>query len=284
MSSATPQLRPDQRRRLRRLLSWGFSAVIGLEVVVIALAFTPASKAGFFICTTPCPVYDSALDALMGEVRDQIQNEINDELGEAQSTLSVIRTEQDLIRQRDVQHSRAHGNEWEPNLAPVTSTPSSRLQGVSFTADSPGELLAAIIPGAVPWDNYYVEHRTSADTALVTLRTSLDALYEHNQDIAQESDLTALAELADEVGEDGSDGLGYLAMDKLEIQSSLEVARQLHALRAQYAISSNIYAVAESHKTATEARSYAEDRESNCRVFGAAAAGPGGSIIAELFC
>ncbi|MEM7789388.1 MAG: hypothetical protein AAF594_16835, partial [Bacteroidota bacterium] len=114
MSSATPQLRPDQRRRLRRLLSWGFSAVIGLEVVVIALAFTPASKAGFFICTTPCPVYDSALDALMGEVRDQIQNEINDELGEAQSTLSVIRTEQDLIRQRDVQHSRAHGNEWEP--------------------------------------------------------------------------------------------------------------------------------------------------------------------------
>lgn len=285
MSTRTSRLRPEQRKRLRRVLRWGLSVVIGAEVLVIALAATPAS-AVVIVCSIPCPVYDSQVDRKMWDIWRRITQDINlQQLGTIPNVgmnglLSDIERDQDRIFERERQHSRDLSDDWSANLAAVTETPTDKLQGISFADASPGDALGRIVPGAVPWENYYEEYITSADTALSTLRTSLDALYEHNQQIEDDAALTRIASLAGGIGgSGGTGGKGLLAMDELEVQSSLEVARQLQALRAQYAISTGIYAVAESHRLGAEARTQAEDTEANCRILASAIGGPLGAVF-----
>ena len=284
MSTPTRRpLDPAQRLRLRRLTRWTLGAVIAVEMVVIGLAVTPAADAILIPCTVPCPVKDSYLKTLVKNVKNSIKDDVNDEIKDANSTLEKIKKDQTQIRKRADQHSRELNDDWDVDLAAVTSDPASKLMGISYVEEGGGGKLATLMPSK-PWVNYHSEYRASADTTLSTLRSSLDALHAHNVQIEKSSALDRIATLAGEIGDGGTDGKGHLAMDELEVQSSLEVARQLHALRSQYAIATGIYAVAEHHKTAVERRSMGEDEQTNCMIMASALGGMIGGHLGTLAC
>ncbi len=62
------------------------------------------------------------------------------------------------------------------------------------------------------------------------------------------------------------------------------MARQLHALRAQQALSTNLYAVAESHRIGAEARTSAKDAELDCSVLAVAIGGAVGVLAEAALC
>ena len=274
MSTPSPRLHPAQRTRLRKLVRALAIGIISVELVVIALATVPA-HAAYSVCTIPCPVSDTTVRRNVKDIWKEVQTRINVKLGRTNRLLQEIEDDQTENVEYARQHARELDSDWDSDLAAVTQTPSEKLQGIAFRDANPGAVLQGIIPGAEPWGDYYDEYLTSADTALVTLRTSLDALYEHNQRIEDASALDRIARLAGSIGDDGKGGL---AMDELEVQSSLEVARQLQALRAQHALRATIYAVAESHKVGVSARSQAEAHEADCRKLATALAGMAGSL------
>ena len=278
MSKSASRLQPAQRARLRKLVRALAIGIIGVELAVIALATVPA-HAAYFVCTIPCPVSDTAVRKNVQDIWKEVQVKMNVKLITTNNHLREIEADQTENFEYARQHARELNNDWDSDLVAVTQTPSEKLQGITFRNANPGATLQGIIPGAEPWGDYYDEYLTSADTALVTLRTSLDALYEHNQRIEDASALDRIAGLAGGIGDAGKSGKGFLAMDELEVQSSLEVARQLQALRAQHALRATIYAVAESHKVGVEARSQAEAQEADCRKLASALAGMVGSLV-----
>ena len=277
MSTPSPRLHPAQRARLRKLVRALAIGIIGVELGVIALATVPA-QAAYWVCTIPCFVSDSSVRSNTKKIWQDIQFKMNTKLGFTNRLLQDIEIDQTENFEYARQHSKNLNSDWDSELTAVTKTPSNKLRGVTFRDANPGATLQGVIPGAEPWNNYYEEYLASADTALVTLRTSLDALHEHNRRIEDGSALDRIASLAGSIGDDGKAGKGLLAMDELEVQSSLEVARQLQALRAQHALRATIYAVAESHRVGVEARSQAEAYESDCRKVATALAGMAGSL------
>ena len=278
MSTPSSRLHPAQRARLRKLVRALAIGIIGVELVVIALATVPA-QAAYWVCTIPCFVSDSAVRSNVKDAWEEIATKLNIKLITTNDYLQEIEYDQTENFEYARQHARELNDDWDSDLDAVTETPSKKLKGITFRDANPGATLQGIIPGAEPWGSYYDEYLTSADTALVTLATSLDALYEHNQRIEDASALDRIAGLAGGIGDAGKSGKGFLAMDELEIQSSLEVARQLQALRAQHALRATIYAVAESHKVGVDARSQAEAQEANCRKLAAALASMAGSLV-----
>ena len=201
----------------------------------------------------------------------------NNELKRANDHLTQISLDTDRIRKYEKQHSVTLNDDWNSKIGDVTKTPTEKLQGVSFQKASPGNALEVVIPGAVQWENYYDEYLASSDTVLTTLRSSLDVLYEHNQQIEDATALDRIANLA-------SGTNSRLAMGELKVQSNLEIARQLHALRSQQALETSLYAVTESHRIGTEARSVAEDRYADCRKMSALMTGPLDAAVGTFIC
>lgn len=283
---ATPHrssLQPAERARLRRVVRWGSRAIIGLEILALSVVALPA--AAYVI-----PVVDAKLlEEITTKLLPKIILNINSiQLGTWPGVgmnwhLDKIQYEQKDIRVREDQHTRQLKDTWESDIDDVTKTPTEKLQGISFQDANASATLRALVPGYEPWGDYYDEYLASADTTLVTLQTSLDALYAHNQQIQSEAALDRIAELANGIGS-GSSPKGLLAMDELEVQSSLEVARQLHALRSQHALRATIYATAESHKLGVEARSRAEDEQAGCRTVASALAGMVGTAAGVISC
>ena len=284
MATPSSRLHPAQRARLRKLVRALAIGVIGVELVVIALATVPA-HAAYWVCTIPCFVSDTAVRKNVRKTWQKLAFGTNPKLSQANRRLQSIQREQTGVHTIEKQHDRKLGHAWSSDLDAVTKTPSSELKGASFQDSNTRSMLKTLMPGAEPWGDYYAEYLASADTTLVTLRTSLDALYKHNEQIQTASALDRIARLASEVGDGGSSSRkGMMAMDELEIQSTLEVARQLHAYRAQKAIQTNIYAVSRIHTVGVDARSRAEDEQAACRTMASAMGGMAGGAIGALSC
>ena len=284
MSTPSPRLHPAQRARLRKLVRALAIGIIGVELVVIALATVPA-QAAYWVCTIPCFVADSAVRKNVRKTWRNLTLGTNPKVIQMNRHLEAIEREQTGIHTIDKQHDRKLGSSWSSNLAAVTAAPSNEIKGASFQDGTARSMLTALTPGAEPWGDYYTDYLASADTTLSTLRSSLDALNKHNEQIQQASALDRIARLASEVGTgDQNSRNGMMAMDELEVQSALEVARQLHAYRAQKAIQTNIYAVARIHEVGVEARRVAENEQAACRTMASAIGGMGGGTIGALSC
>ncbi|MEM1057590.1 MAG: hypothetical protein AAGI52_18890 [Bacteroidota bacterium] len=248
-------LQAAEKRRLRKIVKVSLTGLILVEAFVLAYAFIPQVRA-FTV-----NVNSTVLQVPIGQ--------INTKLGTTNDLLRDIRDSNDDILGREDQHSQQlSGGAWDPALADVTSGPMGSLHPDFSIADaSAASNLEAIIPmDARPWTNYHQEYSTSAQGALATLQTSLTVLNEHYQQIEDDSRLSDIASAA-------SSEESRLAMGELQVQSSLEVARQLHALRAQQALATNLYAIAESHRIGADARTRAKDRETNCEILSNALAG-----------
>ena len=260
------RLRPAEKARLRRVLRVGLAVVVVAEALALVVAFSPEARAWTVIV------------ANMAEASIPL-NSIDAKMTQANRHLAEI--DRNTLRSRDLadRHSQPYGGgAWDPALAAVTATPMGVLQGgLSVSDASASANLATLVPGAVPWRNYHAEYQASADATLLTLRSSLDALNKHYEQIQDDSRLQDLASQAHSAD-------SYLAMDELQVQSQLEVARQLHALRAQQALSTNLYAVAESHRIGAEARTNAKDSQANCKILGAVFGGVAEPIVNAAFC
>ena len=260
-----------QRRRLRKVVRFGLTSIVGLEVLVLTLVFA-VPRADALL-----PVFDVGVQGQMIGVLAQL-GMTNTWLTRANTKLDQIEADTDAIRKREDQHSQPLGDDWEADLEDVTKTPTEKLQGISFAASStPGSDLKLIMPGAKPWVDYHAEYLTSADTVLSTLRSSLDVLHEHNKQIEDETALQRIADLASSTD-------SRLAMGALKVQSNLEIARGLHALRSQHALETSLYAVTESHRIGSEARSISEDDATNCKIASALFAGPLDAPISAFLC
>ena len=263
-------LTPRQRRRLHRIVKAGLIGVVSLELLVLSLGvIVPSVQAGV-------PVIDFKVGLFTGMIKSALGT-TNSRLQTANDHLAQIETDTDRIRKYKKQHSVVLGNDWESKLDDVTKSPTEKLQGVSFQKANPGDAMKAVVPGAVQWGDYYKEYLASSDTVLTTLRSSLDVLYEHNRQIEDATALDRIANLAS-----GTDS--RLAMGELKVQSNLEIARQLHALRSQQALETSLYAVTESHRIGTEARSVAEDKYADCRKMSALMTGPLDAAVGTFIC
>ena len=263
-------LTPKQRRRLHLVVKAGLIGVVSLELLVLTLGvIVPSVRAGVPVIDIQVGIYTSLIKSALGTTNSKIQT--------ANDHLAQIRTDTDRIRQYEAQHSAVLGNDWESKLDDVTKTPTEKLRGVSFQKANPGDVMMAVVPGAVQWGDYHEEYLASSDTVLTTLRSSLDVLYEHNQQIEDATALDRIANLAS-----GTDS--RLAMGELKVQSNLEIARQLHALRSQQALETSLYAVTESHRIGTEARSIAEDKYADCRKMSALMTGPLDAAVGTFIC
>ena len=244
------RLRPEERARLRRIVRAVLVGVVAIEALVLMVAAVPEARAfaelafvtNFIEVVTPLELIDG-------------------KLVDANRHLAEI--DRNTARSRDLadRHSQPlGGSAWDPAMAAVTSGPMGALRGgLSISDGGASAQLEKLVPGAVPWRNYHAEYAESADSTLATLRSSLDALNQHYKQIEDGSRLQDLATQAHSAD-------SYLAMGELQVQSQLEVARQLHALRAQQALSTNLYAVAESHRIGAEARTNAKDKQANCNI------------------
>ena len=264
-------LRPEERRRVRRIVRWALMAVVGIEALTLTVAAVPEAEA-FTVYVTNMFEATMRLDWINSKL-----GITNNHLQAIRQSNSRIESHTDRVRELAEQHSTdLGGSAWDPELAAVTSTPSGELYAdLSFAQSDAATNLEALIPGAVPWKNYHQEYAASADATLLTLRSSLAALNKHYEQIEDDSRLRDLARQAHSAN-------SYLAMDELQVQSQLEVARQLHALRAQQALSTNLYAVAESHRIGAEARTKAKDAELDCSVLAAALGGAAGVVVSGI--
>ena len=248
----------------------GLIGIVSIELLVLSLGvIAPSVQAGVPVIDLQVGMWTSMIRSALGTT--------NSELKKANDHLTQISLDTDRIREYEKQHSVTLNDDWNSKLEDVTKTPTEKLQGVSFQKASPGNALRDLVPGAVQWENYYEEYLASSDTVLTTLRSSLDVLYAHNQQIEDASALDRIANLA-------SGTNSRLAMGELKVQSNLEVARQLHALRSQQALETSLYAVTESHRIGTEARSVAEDKYSDCRKASALMTGPFDAAIGNFIC
>ena len=276
MPSPTPprsasSLTPAQRRRFRKVVHSGLIGLVTLEVLVVALvvAVPRVDASGW-------PVIDALVLAATKGVTSALGT-TNDNLGDANRELGRILEETRQIRAHSDRNAQRLDSRWNPNLDAVTKTPTEKLQGISFASSNPGNALKSVVPGAAQWSDYYAEYSASADTVLSTLRSSLDVLYAHNQQIQDDTALERIAGLAK--GE-----TSRLAMGELKVQSNLEIARQLHALRSQQALETSLYAITESHRIGAEARSVAEDKYADCRKMSALMTGPLDAAAGTFLC
>ncbi len=270
---APSRLTPEERARFRRVVRIVLRTVITVQVFALVLLSVPEARSWGAVA-----VVKSVLQPGIAA--------INTRLATANGHLQAIRTSNDRIedntdRTKELaeQHSKKYGGgAWDPALAAVTSTPTGELDPqLSFATADAAANLSVLVPGAVPWKNYHQEYAASADAAILTLRSSLTALNKHYEQIEDDSRLQELASQAHSAD-------SYLAMDELQVQSSLEVARQLHALRAQQALSTNLYAVAESHRIGSEARTKSQDSKLNCSVLAVSVGGSVGVLLEAVFC
>lgn len=252
--------------RLRRIVRGGLVVMVSVELLVLAIAFIPEVRAFTVVV------------ANMAEASIPL-NQINGKLTMTNRHLAEI--DRNTQRSRDLadRHSQGlGGGAWQNEMDKVTSVPAGLLDPqFSHAQPNASANLMAVMPGATPWRNYHAEYKASADATLSTLRTSLDAMNKHYEEI---QDGSRLQELADQANSADS----YLAMDELQVQASLEVARQLHGLRAQQALSTNLYAVAESHVIGSEARTNAKDSQANCKILGAVFGGVVQPVVNAAFC
>ena len=263
-------LTPGQRRRLHRIVKAGLIGVVSLELLVLTLGvIVPSVRAGVPVIDLQVGLWTGMISSALGTTNGKIQT--------ANDHLEQISLDTDRIRKYEKQHSVTLNDDWDSKLDDVTKTPTEKLQGISFQKANPGSAMMTVVPGAVQWVDYYEEYLASSDTVLTTLRSSLDVLYEHNQQIEDASALDRIANLA-------SGTNSRLAMGELKVQSNLEIARQLHALRSQQALETSLYAVTESHRIGTEARSVAEDKYADCRKTSALMTGALDAAIGSFIC
>ena len=259
-------LRPAERARLRRVVRAGLVAVVVVEALVLVVTFVPEVRAAGPTWVTNMWQASTPLNRIDGKLLTTNRH------------LADIERHTDRSRELAERHSQSlGGGAWDPALAAVTSGPMGRVQGgLAYSDENASDKLATLVPGAVPWKNYHEDYAKSADAAILTLRSSLDALNDQYKQIEDDSRLRDLARQASSTD-------SYLAMDELQVQSQLEVARQLHALRAQQALSTNLYAVAESHRIGAEARTNAKDSQANCKILKAVFGGAG-EAVKRAFC
>lgn len=272
MRSPNPtRLSSLQRARLRKVLRSTLICIVALEVLVLAAGvIVPSVRAGVPVIDLTVGMFTSMID---GSVK-----RVNSELDTANGHLQNIRTETTGIHTLAKRHSQQlSSGKWEHELDDVTKTPTQELRGISFASPNPGDALKDIVPGAVDWNDYYTEYLASADTVLSTLRSSMDVLYAHNQQIEDATRLDDIARMA-------SNERSRLAMGELKVQSNLEVARQLHALRSQQALETSLFAITESHVIGSEARSVAEDKRASCSTLSALLIGALDSSGSITFC
>ena len=268
------RLSPTERARLRKLVRTALKAVVAVQAVALFVLVVPAAKSWPVTVTNFFQIQGAGLN---GNTLSAIANRVRGV--ETELETGAIKQNSDRLLELAEQHSvRLGGGAWDPELAPVTTDPSAELYAdLSFAQADAVTNLEALVPGAIPWMNYHQEYAASADATLLTLRSSLAALNKHYEQIEDDSRLREIAERAHSAE-------SYLAMDELQVQSSLEVARQLHALRAQQALSTNLYAVAESHRIGAEARTKAKDAELDCSVLAVAIGGAAGTAAEAALC
>lgn len=257
--------------RLRKMLRVTLIGVVALEVLVLAAGvIVPSVRAGV-------PVIDLTVGMFTGMIDGSVKS-ANRKLDTANDRLRVIERETNGIHTLAKRHSQQlSGGKWEHKLDDVTKTPTEKLKGISFASPNPGNVLKGIVPGAEPWGDYHTEYLASADNVLSTLQSSMDVLYAHNQQIEDASRLDDIARMA-------SNERSRLAMGELKVQSNLELARQLHALRSQQALETSLFAITESHVIGSEARSVAEAEYADCRKMSALMTGPLDAAVGTFIC
>ena len=270
-SSSRPpsRLSETERARVRRIVRATLKVVVGVQALALLILSVPEAQSLAVAVTNFLQIQGMGMNGnTLGAIASRVRGV------ETELETGALKRNSDRLVELAEQHSAKLGGSWNAGFDAITTTPTDELEAqLSFANTDAVTNLETLVPGAVPWENYHREYAASADATLLTLRTSLAALNRHYEDI---QDASRLEDLASEAGSADS----YLAMDELQVRSSLEVARQLHALRAQQALSTNLYAVAESHRIGSEARTKAKDAQLDCSIL-AVAIGGGLGVGAE---
>ena len=255
MSAPPPTER--ERLRLRRLVQVVLIVVVVVQSAALVLAFSPAVRAQVM------PVIDATVNrsviALDRNVSRLFQT-ANDHLGRLRrSAESNDRSLAQMPRRSEYAQERDVDSVTVAPLRPALQRGTGNQTGISFADRDPVRALRTVVPGAVKWENYGEERLASSEMALLTLRGGVASLNAFNRSIQDGSRLTEISRAAQNATSDR-------ALSQLQIQAQVEVARQLHALRAQQALQTNLYAITESHRVGLEARQYAQDHRSNCEI------------------
>lgn len=256
---AIPEPTPAERVRLRRLVRGVLIGVIVVQSVALTLVLSPQARA-----VIPVTVVNFfQVTGLTGGTLSSIDTKMRQAVAHLNDLLSRARDNDRVLSnpgQAQVAPSDLRDVTDTPlRLARMTSTNGTET-GISFADANPDAALQRVIPGAVRWRNYTQERRASTDMVLLTLRGGVRSLHDFNRTIQDDRRLMAISRASR--GGNVSDH----ALQQLQIESSLEVARQLQALRAQQALQTSLYAVTESHKVGLEGRQFAQDNGTDCDV------------------
>ncbi len=283
-AAALPEPTPAERIRLRRLVRGVLIGVVVVQSIALTLVLVPSANAQFAVIDAAVVQGVARLDLNIG----RLFATANSRLQTANTRLQqILRLQQDNDR---VLSGGGQAQVASSDVGDVTETPlrlshmtsqNGSETGISFADANPDAALARVIPGAVRWTNYTQQRRASTDMVLLSLRGGMRSLHDFNRTIQDDTRLMAISRASQR------NSLSDHALQQLQIESSLEVARQLQALRAQQALQTSLYAVTESHKVGLEGRQFAQDTGTDCEVIagilggvlGGLCDGPGISVL-----
>ena len=297
-SRPTPPGRPAQasglteaqRVRVRKVVRLGLIPVIIVQVCVLTAFFAPESSA-FASVVKEVTGFRAIKGWGAGNTLSGISSRVDNVRNEVRDVEAVSKE----IRDYEKQHSKkVRGAVNSFSAAQVSRTPienafnanrptiplggalSQPIGHLGYTRPGAVADMARVMPGAVSWDNYHSDYIRSADATLMSLRSSVAALQGFHQ--TMEQDDQRMSQLLSQTR--GSDS--RLAVAQLQVEGQMELARQIQALRAQQALQTNIYAVTESHRVGSEARSIAKDRKSACQIMAMLSGGIAGGVVGEV--
>lgn len=279
-----------QRIRVRKAVRWGLVPVIILQVCILAVLSIPDSSA-FASVVKEVTGFRAIKGWGAGNTLSGVSSRINNVRDEVRDVEAVNKE----IRDYEKRHSKkVSGAVNSFSVAQVSRTPvESAFNAHRPTVSAGGPLgqpsghlgytnqqavadMTAIMPGATAWGNYHTEYIRSADATLMSLRASVAALQGFDQNMQQ--DQQRMDQLLSRTRSSDS----RLAVGQLQVEGQMELARQIQALRAQQALQTNIYAVTESHRVGSEARSIAKDRKSSCQIMAMLGGGLAGGVVGEV--
>lgn len=262
--AALPEPTVEQRLRLRRLVRSALIGVVLVQSVVLFFVLTPTARAEWpvfdFLSRQAIQAASRSADRIAGATRDRltalrgIAERNNDPLPSGESRYAQ-RDDVPAVTRVPMRRSRMNGR----------TIGEGAITSITLSDTNAVRKLREAVPGAYRWTNYTSERLQSSEMALMTLRGGVQALTEFNKDIEDGRRLEDISRSARNAKSDR-------ALQQLQIQAQVEVARQLHALRAQQALQTNLYAVTESHRVGLDARQFAQDNAADCGVLGSALA------------
>ena len=282
--AAASPLTTKQRIRVRKLVRRGLIGVVAVQMLVVFAITTPTADA-WGIVFDPRALVQAIKEYAMSRARNTLldqtkglTNNINDlaernnvklgALGGNANTFDANDVSTTVVEDAFNRHQITGGGE--------VAVGNRRIHHLGYTSYQSVQAMQDLMPGVKAWDNYQEDYLASADGALTTMRASMDALNQFHQHMAQDDRrFTRLLDRANGLNSE-------LAVGQIQVESNLEVARQLQALRAQQALQTNIYAVTESHRVSSDARSMAKAKRNNCQMLAMFGGGLLGGLAGDV--